>query len=135
MDAKKLELYRKTLLALRAEILGQFEKEKQSSSAETLSESGDEMDLASEQREREFYHIMGERDKHKLNQIQAAIESIDSGEFGICVECGEEIGEKRLKSVPYANLCVDCKEKQEIELKNLAEPNDFIESLDLGSEE
>lgn len=131
MQEKQLKIYREDLLGLRREILKQVEEEKIKSSAEALSETGDEMDLASEQRERELYHIMGERDKAKLNDIQKAIERIDSGEFGICEDCGEEISEKRLKAVPYSTLCVDCKEKQEIEMKNAQDRADGVEMTDL----
>jgi DnaK suppressor protein len=31
----------------------------------------------------------------------------------ICLECGEPIGEARLKALPSATLCIDCKELQD----------------------
>jgi RNA polymerase-binding protein DksA len=43
-----------------------------------------------------------------LEQVQAALERIDSGSFGVCENCGQEIGDERLKAIPYAALCIRC---------------------------
>jgi RNA polymerase-binding transcription factor DksA len=34
-------------------------------------------------------------------------------EFGICMECGEDIGYERLDALPHARLCIKCKEREE----------------------
>lgn len=44
----------------------------------------------------------------ELTRIEAALERIEAGEYGICQECGEEIGEKRLEIDPSAGLCIAC---------------------------
>ena len=41
-------------------------------------------------------------------RIDAALERWEEGEFGYCVECGEEIAEKRLELDPATPLCIDC---------------------------
>lgn len=54
-----------------------------------------------------------------LKEIEEAERRIESGEYGICENCGEEIGERRLRVHPEARYCVDCQE--EIERKAKAE--------------
>lgn len=46
-------------------------------------------------------------DAHKLKLIEAALDRLNEGEFGICLECGG-ISDKRLKAVPWAAYCVRC---------------------------
>ena len=43
-----------------------------------------------------------------LLRVEAALKRCDEGEFGYCIECGEEIPVRRLKIDPAAPLCVDC---------------------------
>jgi RNA polymerase-binding transcription factor DksA len=45
--------------------------------------------------------------------MKEAIQRIDNGTFGICVDCGEEISEKRLMARLMTTQCIDCKSKQE----------------------
>jgi DnaK suppressor protein len=54
-----------------------------------------------------------DRERKLLSKIRSALERIDSGEFGICEMCGDEIGEERLKARPVTTLCISCKKKQE----------------------
>ncbi|NOZ62568.1 MAG: TraR/DksA family transcriptional regulator [Calditrichaeota bacterium] len=48
-----------------------------------------------------------------LQQIDDAVARIEEGSYGECVICGAEIHPKRLEAVPYARLCISCKEKEE----------------------
>jgi len=48
-----------------------------------------------------------------LLKIDEAIRKLDEGTYGICEDCGDEISEQRLKILPYAIYCIDCKEKRE----------------------
>jgi len=43
-----------------------------------------------------------------LTQVEAAIERIDEGRYGICVRCGKQIPAERLEALPYAIYDVDC---------------------------
>ena len=44
----------------------------------------------------------------ELRRIEAALARIDAGEYGFCVECGEEIAVRRLESDPATPYCVHC---------------------------
>lgn len=42
------------------------------------------------------------------DRIRAALKRLDEGEFGYCLECGDEIAEKRLAHDPSVTHCVKC---------------------------
>lgn len=46
----------------------------------------------------------------ELKRIEAALQRLTEGEFGACVQCGEEISPKRIALDPTAPLCIDCAE-------------------------
>ncbi|HOX25033.1 MAG TPA: TraR/DksA family transcriptional regulator [Candidatus Krumholzibacteria bacterium] len=48
-----------------------------------------------------------------LYHIEEALARIENGSYGKCEECGGNIGLERLRAVPHARLCIDCKEKEE----------------------
>lgn len=45
-----------------------------------------------------------------LNEVNAALARMDSGKFGVCENCGDEIPTERLEARPQARLCVRCKQ-------------------------
>lgn len=44
----------------------------------------------------------------ELAKIDAALKRLEEGEYGYCVVCGEEIGDKRLRIDPAASHCINC---------------------------
>ncbi|MDF2367962.1 TraR/DksA family transcriptional regulator [Sneathiella sp.] len=48
------------------------------------------------------------RRKNELQRIDAALSRIETGDYGYCVTCGEEISAKRLALDPSTPLCIDC---------------------------
>lgn len=53
------------------------------------------------------------RDIAELRAIDAALDAIGDGSYGMCADCGEEIPAARLKAQPLAVRCVACEEKAE----------------------
>jgi len=51
---------------------------------------------------------LARRGQQELRQIEGALGRIESGEFGECSECGEEISIGRLKVNPTASRCIKC---------------------------
>jgi RNA polymerase-binding transcription factor DksA len=43
-----------------------------------------------------------------LVEIGLALERLDAGTYGICVECGREIGAERLQARPASRTCITC---------------------------
>lgn len=46
-----------------------------------------------------------------IQAIQAALERLENGTYGICVECGRPIPEERLEALPEAERCVECEKR------------------------
>jgi DnaK suppressor protein len=49
-------------------------------------------------------------DFEQLKQVEEALWRLDSGEYGVCVDCGESISDRRLDAIPWANRCISCQE-------------------------
>ena len=45
--------------------------------------------------------------------VEQAMALLETGEYGICQECGEPINLKRLEAIPWTTLCVSCKQSQD----------------------
>jgi DnaK suppressor protein len=73
----------------------------------------DEMDTASSEVNLQFTGRLREREQGLLSKIDAALEKIDRGEYGKCMNCGEDIGIARLRARPVAELCIECKAEEE----------------------
>ncbi len=46
-----------------------------------------------------------------LQAIEDALVRLNMGTYGVCRDCGEMIAEARLKAIPWARVCITCKEK------------------------
>jgi DnaK suppressor protein len=88
----------------------ELENRNRSREALTIERSSDELDRIQDGQEREF--AIGELDRNtsRLREVRAALLRIDTGEFGVCVECEEDINPKRLAAVPWATSCIACQE-------------------------
>lgn len=73
----------------------------------------DPNDRATQESDRSFELRIRDRERKLINKIREALERIESGTFGICEMCEEEIGDARLKARPVTTLCIDCKMEQE----------------------
>jgi len=81
---------------------------------EAESDHGDiPMDSAAEVMERTRAYLMEEQMEETLERIQDALDKLQEGTYGICDNCGEPIGEGRLRVVPYATFCIQCQSKFE----------------------
>jgi DnaK suppressor protein len=49
----------------------------------------------------------------KKSMILAALDRIDEGRYGECLDCGEEVSRKRLMAMPEATLCLNCQSKRD----------------------
>lgn len=54
-----------------------------------------------------------QHERQEMGAIQAALDRIAAGEYGLCTECGAPIGQPRLDIVPEASHCIDCQEAAE----------------------
>jgi DnaK suppressor protein len=70
-------------------------------------------DTASATLGREIDYTLGDNAEQVISEIDAALERIESGTYGTCAGCGQEIPRGRLEANPWASLCIDCKRKAE----------------------
>ena len=70
-------------------------------------------DTATETYDRELDYTLEENSEHVLADIDAALNRIEEGTYGICTNCGEPIAVERLEALPWATLCIDCKRNRE----------------------
>jgi len=74
---------------------------------------GDFYDDAESEKGRQLNHLLSERDRTKLAQIDDALEKIAEETYGICEECGCDIPKKRLNVLPFARCCIECQSDME----------------------
>ena len=70
-------------------------------------------DVATITLDREIDYTLEENEERLIAEIDAALQRIEDGTFGICASCGQPIGAERLEAVPYTTQCIDCKRKEE----------------------
>lgn len=68
----------------------------------------DATERATEREDDEVLEGVGQMGIDEIRGIDAALKRIEDGTFGVCVSCGEDISEERLKAVPYAVKCRNC---------------------------
>lgn len=114
MKKEFVEKQKKKLLAQRNQILDTLsEQSEQLRDLVTSVESGDVADIASDAIDRTLLNSLGSQDAIRLNLINNALDRITQDRYGLCIKCGKQIPETRLEAIPYAGLCITCKEAEE----------------------
>jgi DnaK suppressor protein len=80
----------------------------------------DTIDRVQHAAERELAIRQIESDFNRLRSIRLALQRIEDGSYGTCVNCEGEIGVKRLRALPWAAHCVKCQEIADREVKEAA---------------
>jgi len=55
--------------------------------------------------------------------LDTALRRLDDGEYGLCEDCGAEIGPGRLRALPFAKRCLSCQQQAEV-LEKIARQED-----------
>ena len=101
---------------IRFAIVGEVQEKYKSPKDHLDEQVADIADDAVQSYDRQLMMGLGEKEFEKLRLVEEAIEKLDEGQYGICLECEELISEERLTVIPFASHCVDCLEI--IEKKN-----------------
>jgi transcriptional regulator, traR/dksA family len=114
MEKEFAEKMKQSLLNLKSEIIGQLMTNNNDfrQIVESM-EAKDVVDIASDDIDRKMLDAAGARDVNRLKLIDSALTRIEQGKYGLCMKCGKRIPKERLKAIPYALLCVDCKSTDE----------------------
>jgi DnaK suppressor protein len=70
-------------------------------------------ELGSDNFEQEFTLGLMEAEGDTLGFIESALERIEEGNYGRCVQCDGAIPKTRLNAIPYTPVCIKCAEQQE----------------------
>ena len=73
----------------------------------------DSAEMARELEDREVVDALGNEATIEIARISAALQRIDAGDFGLCLDCGEQIAFDRLAATPYVERCIDCANEAE----------------------
>ena len=73
----------------------------------------DSKERAKELEDSEVVDALGNEARAEIRNISAALQRMEAGEYGICVECGTEIDLARINAHPYAKKCIDCARLEE----------------------
>jgi DnaK suppressor protein len=76
-------------------------------------ETQDVADQAVSSYQKELLFTQGTNGHTQLSLVRLALERIDEGSYGDCLQCGNPIGEKRLDALPWTPYCINCQEKIE----------------------
>ncbi|MHC5080353.1 MAG: TraR/DksA family transcriptional regulator [Planctomycetota bacterium] len=70
-------------------------------------------DISADNYEQEITLGLIEAEEREIREIDAALERIDEGSYGVCETCTKDIKVARLKAIPNARLCIECKRLEE----------------------
>jgi len=70
--------------------------------------SADFSEQATEQENQEVLVQLKHDAEIELREINVALKKIETGNFGECDTCGEEIAQGRLQAIPYTPYCINC---------------------------
>jgi DnaK suppressor protein len=117
MKASELKLYKERLLQLRARLRGDVSAMAESALREANQDHSamplHMADIGSDNFEQEFTLSLMANEEDTLNRIEAALERIEEGHYGLCEECESAIPKTRLNAIPYTPFCVRCAEKMQ----------------------
>ena len=112
MNAKQREYFRQKLDKWRSELLDEASETRQNLQETSISEA-DIADRASSETDRSLELRTRDRARKLISKIEEALERIEKGSFGYCIETDEPISIKRLEARPIATLSLEAQEYHE----------------------
>jgi RNA polymerase-binding protein DksA len=114
MDQNFIERMRKSLIDLKTEIITNLIAG--NADFKEIVEGMDPKDfadIASDDIDRKMIEAIGSQDLKRLRLIDSAITRIQQGKYGSCMRCSKKIPIERLEAIPYALMCIECKNDEE----------------------
>ncbi len=112
--------YRRVLISEKQRILENSKKMLQENLNVSPDDLPDEVDLAASEINQGLNFKLRDRERKLLGKIDQALYRIENSSFGICSECEDFIGKKRLEARLVTRLCLPCKEQEERKERNYA---------------
>jgi DnaK suppressor protein len=111
----KLFDYRRRLTEEQVRLIRSINRNRVAADDLRVEHTEDEGDLAMISHDRALLYDLNQGDLAWLKAIRKAVERIDRDQYGECLNCGEDIDERRLTAVPWVGLCLQCQEQIEID--------------------
>lgn len=113
MDKKKLETFKKRLEERQQALRKTVSRTEEDGRIADQDSAQDIADRAASSYTKEFLFSQSNNERQLLQMVETALARIREGDFGECVNCGNEINVKRLEAVPWTRYCIECQEKRE----------------------
>lgn len=120
MDPKEVDRFKRKLEAEKVRLLAELRALEEGNLGESQYEVSGEnayldhmADAGTITFERERDLSLEQNIKDILDRVEKALKHIDRGTYGMCARCGAPIVVERLRALPYAELCIECKKKEE----------------------
>lgn len=113
LTPEELEVTRKKLIDMRESILENMRKELADYRLRASSSSADLVDQAADAYDDNVSFEIAANSDQELEQIDSALEKIEKGTYGLCEMCSVTISPSRLKILPFATRCVNCRSSYE----------------------
>ncbi|MGH9600748.1 MAG: TraR/DksA family transcriptional regulator [Terriglobales bacterium] len=113
MDKKRLEYFKKRLETKQQELRRTVSRTEQDGRVADNETAQDIADKAASSYTKEFLFHQSNSERQLLQMVESALARLREGEFGSCINCGNEVNAKRLEAVPWTRYCIDCQEKLE----------------------
>jgi len=118
---RNLKRFKDLLLERRKQVLAELSeleevylgKNRRESAGDVSGYSTHPADQGSDEAMRDAAFGRGEASGNALEEIDEALERVESGEYGRCETCGADIPDARLEVLPDARLCLKCQEDLE----------------------
>lgn len=107
MEGERLDVFR-NLLQERLEVLSKKMGSRIGQLVDQRESLSDQTDIATEESDRDMVLRLNDHERVVVQQIEQALRRIEEGDYGICMACGDDIGERRLLARPMATHCIDC---------------------------
>ena len=105
--------YEEALRKKQQQLFDSYERDKAAGNAQPDDGIQDLADKAASAYSKELNFSLSDGERNVLMLIDEAFVRVKEGTYGICTNCGNTIGEKRLQAVPWTPFCIDCQELQE----------------------
>jgi len=108
-----IQLFKTGLREMQRELREAVEKAENEIRALNNSASADDVDASVLNSAKEALFARNSQNRTQLHKVNLALERVQKGDFGVCVNCGVAIGLKRLQALPWAGNCIECQERSE----------------------
>lgn len=114
MDSEFIVEMEENLLAVREQIMKKFMSEDEDfRKLFNTMDIKDLGDVAADDVMARKMEALNQHDSNRLKLIESALTRLKNGKYGVCLKCGKKIPEDRLRAIPYALLCIQCKSGEE----------------------